>query len=135
MTSELLGFLLHSQSGLEASVFVTAPTVATFSLVMVQEIAVPDATLSFLFFSEENENLRQMAHLLPHRHLSTTAVVLASPACWCCNNVSKRKGQKLYGNLVHCLCTAQDVLVHFVAVILYESSRWMSPKTNSLPLQ
>lgn len=64
-----------------------------------------------------------MAHLLPHTHSSTTAVVLASPACWCCNNVSKGKGQKLYGNLVHCLCTAQDVLVHFVAVILYESSR------------
>lgn len=47
---EQLGFLLHSQSGLEASVLVTAPTVATFSLVMVQEIAVPDVALLFLFF-------------------------------------------------------------------------------------
>lgn len=47
VTSALVGFLLHSQSGLEASAFVTAPTVATFSLVMVQEIAVPDVALYF----------------------------------------------------------------------------------------
>lgn len=65
-----------------------------------------------------------MAHLLPHTHSSTTAVVLASPACWCCNNVSKGKGQKLYGNsalfVYSSRCSCALCCCHFIRV---ESSR------------
>lgn len=80
------------------------------------------------------KKLRQVVHWLPHTTLSFAAIVVESPAAlWSC--FQALRGKKIFGKLVHCSCTAQDVLAHFVAVVLYESSRWMSFKTNSLPLQ
>lgn len=76
-----------------------------------------------------------MVHLLPHTTHASATIVVASPACCYSGHVSKGWGKKNCEKLVHCSCTAQDVPVHFVAVILYEPSRWMSFKTNSLPLQ
>lgn len=81
---------------------------------------------------QRKKKLRQVAaahHTVICSHCSR------KPCCVVVMFPSADGGKKIFGKLVHCSCTAQDVLAHFVAVVLYEPSRWMSFKTNSLPLQ